>query len=558
MPLSHPCVNTKPDLTVMPKYLLTLLAALFLGASTFAQTRYDLQPVDEQDVCFLYAEFGLPNSNKVKVVVFTSYIYRYRWDFGYGHPSLTSDSWRTELTNAFSQKLDRITRDEHNTSAINSANQVMLKSNIGLEWAYKHSATADGTGPELYQSVTSATTFNLNVRNRLLKDYQAKGYKIFQVTFDEFYDDDTRALRLEQVHKLSSLDYETYRPGVIKALARQYQETSSSSVSTGSLTVSDSRSSNSNKKSTTRSNSNSSSGSDKDSEYWRVQAEMNRLQAESFEAEGERLYKLGTMFYGQALEKFQAAQRLNPTPRVQARINEINSYAAAAQAINAAGEGIEKGINNIDPEAKTRRMYSTINYTGLKGSYNKITNSDDQAPMGTFIGIQGHRVLISFEVRFGYLVSPVYEYSLERMDYYGRYQPISDKLKVRQTSIGGGLAGGLNIPLGNLLLYGMYGYDLMAIPLKTTVLTPDYKFEETPILPMGVSRITFGSVFRIPKTGIALGVLYNLNSVKGDEEGVGQLEHTKDTERNYSMGGTTDKVYKFNNLGVSFSWTLDK
>ena len=243
----------------MPKYLLTLLAALCIGAASFAQTRYDLQPVDEQDVCFLYAEFGLPNNDKLKIVVFTSYIYRYRWDYGYDHPALNTNSVRTMLTNAFHEKANRIKRDEHNTSATISANQVHLKSSIKVEWAFKSTGSAKGTGPELYQTVTSATTFNLNVRNRILKDYHDKGYKIYQTTLDDFYDDEIRELKLEEIHKLSSLDYETYRPGAMRELARQYQETSSYSGGGGSITITDSNKSSSGNKSNNKSNSNNKS-----------------------------------------------------------------------------------------------------------------------------------------------------------------------------------------------------------------------------------------------------------------------------------------------------------
>ena len=41
-----------------------------MGPLLFAQTIYDEQPRDKQETMFLFAEFGLPNNENVKAVVF--------------------------------------------------------------------------------------------------------------------------------------------------------------------------------------------------------------------------------------------------------------------------------------------------------------------------------------------------------------------------------------------------------------------------------------------------------------------------------------------------------
>lgn len=541
----------------MPKYLSVLLAGLLLSLASFAQTRYDEQPIDERDVCFQYAEFGLPNSDALKVVVFTSYIYRYKYDYGYDHPVLHPDSWRTMLTNAFRNKVKKIEADEYNTSATNQYNQVSYKPHSRIEWAYKNSVHANGTGPELYQTVTSATTFNANVRDRILSDYRAKGYYIFQVTFDDFYDDDIRKLRLEDIYKLSALEYETYRPGAIKALARRYQENSGGSVSYPALTIEDSGSSSTNKKSNSGSGSGSESKTDDDSEDWKLQAAINQMNAEALEAEGDRLYKLGTMFYMQALQKYQEAQRLYPTPRVQARVDEINAYVALGKAVNAMSEQIDKGVESLDPEKKTRNVFGFVNYTGLMGSYKKLSNPADQAPMEAFFGVTGHRILISFEVRMGYMVSPVYEYIVRTHDRnFGRDYFIEEKVRVQQSSLGLGMSGGLNLPLGSLVVYGLYGMDMMFGTLSQKVLTPGFSLDETPTYPWLINKWTLGTVYKIPKTGIGLGVQYNINSLKGEKDGASPIKYNKDPNGHYYLDHTTDEIYKFNNLGISFCWTL--
>lgn len=207
--------------TTTAKSFLILCFFIISGKSN-AQTKCEEQPVGERDVFFLYREFGLPNSSNLKVVVISSHIYRYKYNYGYNCPALI-DGVKVSLTNAFSDKTNEIENNEYNPAADNRFNQVM-KQNVKHEFAFSNGVEAKGTGPDLYLTVISATEYIKKVREKIISNYKDKGYKIFQVGFDEYFDDHLQQMKLEKIEKLSSLWIEEYRSGSIKAMAKPYQE----------------------------------------------------------------------------------------------------------------------------------------------------------------------------------------------------------------------------------------------------------------------------------------------------------------------------------------------
>lgn len=194
-------------------------------ANGYTQLIYEVQPVNERDVCFIYAELGLPNDDRLKVLVISSYIFRYKYTYGHDfrYPAYGSEQIRTSIMAAFRKKMDEIENSEYNTQLKNRYNQVGLMPHPEIEWAYSRGVYAEGTGPELYLSTPSATYYNFKVREKIISEYREKGYKIFQVSFDEHYED-MEDLQLEHVEKLSALVIAPYYQGSIRALARKYQE----------------------------------------------------------------------------------------------------------------------------------------------------------------------------------------------------------------------------------------------------------------------------------------------------------------------------------------------
>ena len=518
-----------------------------MGQLLFAQTIYDEQPGDKQETMFLFAEFGLPNTENVKAVVFTRYIYRYKYGYGYNEPALTVTSVRTMMTNAFTKKIEEIKQNEFNANAANYHNQVTGKKR-DLIYAVITTGAAFGNGPKPSGLYYSTTEHLLKSRDILLSEYRAKGYRIFQADFDEYFDTDIKALRLEKTNALSSVDYPYYNSGDIRNMARRYQENSNTTKSSGGIVI---------ESSDDKKNSSDHKATKKDDKDWALQVEMNRIQAEQLETEANRLYNMGTAFYMQALEKYNQAQKLYPTARVQARIDEINALAAVAQSVMAIGEGVEKGIESADPMKKTRRVYGFLSYTGLLGNYEQISNQGEHAPMSAQFGASMHRVFLSVELRFGYMVLPVYEYQVGGHNSSGNEVMYENYVQVKHTGATMGFSGGINIPFKNVLLYGMYGMDMAVFYAKSESLTSGFSLEDQEaFFPMGLTNWTIGANLNIPKTKLSIGLHYHLNNYKGEEDSYHSVTYENDPGQKLYLRKTTDQEYKFNQAGVSFMWRL--
>jgi hypothetical protein len=76
----------------------------------------------------------------------------------------------------------------------------------------------------IFLTTPSATILNSKIRDKVISTYQEKGYHIFQVDFQEYYDDIAKAFDLEHFEKLSPLRIETYYHGSIKAIAKPFRE----------------------------------------------------------------------------------------------------------------------------------------------------------------------------------------------------------------------------------------------------------------------------------------------------------------------------------------------
>lgn len=202
-----------------------LLLCLFISllSSVFVRAQETI-PIAERDVVFFYTEFGLPNEAEPKILVISSHIYRLAKASRY--VSSPASGFRTALNNAFWEKMETIRRNEYNSNSDLYPNQITTKSYVKQEWAYYHGkGSAEGTGPELYQSVSSATTFLVNVRDAVIDKYVNNGYSIFQVDFDEYIDEDTHdSFTIEKIEKLSPLRIAPYHIGSLRNIARPYQE----------------------------------------------------------------------------------------------------------------------------------------------------------------------------------------------------------------------------------------------------------------------------------------------------------------------------------------------
>lgn len=521
---------------------------IFFSANLIAQKKYIELPVNERDVFFLYSEFGLPNSSQLKVVVISSYIYRYKYNYGYDYPALV-DGVKAPLTNAFSEKMNEIVQHEFNIQATNRYNQVGIKNNIKLEFAFSDGIVAKGSGPELYLTMSSATEFIKRIRERIIKEYQNKGYTILQTGFDEYFDDHLTEMNLEKIEKLSPLMIGIYRTGDIKSMASKYQEGSERSGS-GGIVIED--------KSDNRYKSdNTSSTKKKDNTDWAALAAVKRMEAEAYEAEGDRLYKMGSLFYGQALEKYQQAQKALPNDRVQQKINGINNMYALGESLNQGLEKLEDASASIreslDDSGVPRFRGGMLLYSGLQSALNRFESKEGQIQPWQASLTYGFYRYLAVETGLYYAQSPNYEIHLTN-----QYESnTGETIQINNTHAGFHLSGGIAIPLKSFLLYAMYGWRLPLTNIEARVLTEGYEYptlKDDMLAFKFQPNARFGINYKIPKTRLAMGVHYMMNKMGGEkiiESQEGGFSRIKNGNQEYWTGKTVSDVYKFNTWGIS-------
>jgi hypothetical protein len=84
------------------------------------------------------------------------------------------------------------------------------------------------------------------------------------------------------------------------------------------------------------------------------------------------------------------------------------------------------------------------------------------------------------------------------------------------------------------------------------ILTQGYYVDETPTYPYLLTKLTFGTIVRIPHTRIGIGIQYNLNSITGEDDGASAIIDEKAPAEHYYLHSTTNEKYKYNNGGISF------
>lgn len=534
--------------------LLTVTVLLLLSARVFAQQE---GPVAERPAYFIYSA-GERTDKKLKVLLISTYIYRAK-NFAFPHDQIS-----TGMSLDFSKIILRIEREEkyfpadYDNIMFNPMKVSDIYGNF-QRWNITH---------QYYDGITqndNSLTALEKIRTALIKDYQQKGYSVYQVSFApeidganqtsySYYDAQTSTYKkfaFEQLSPLSPLWIPPFRTGNIRnVLAGLNTSTSQSSggIVIESKSTGKSQTSNSTSYSST---SSSASKSSDDPEKWKREADLKMWEAAALEAKGDTLYGMGALFYMQALDQYKAAFYTFPSARVQSKIDNINAMASLGKALREGMEKVDEGVERLDPHKKTRHIYGFVNYSGLLSSYDKIANPNDHTAMGAFLGVTGHRTFVSFEVRLGYMRAPAYEYNIMDIN----RQIVDGKVRIVQSSATLGMSGGVNIPIRNLVIYGLYGFDCM-LTTSQKILTSGYSLDETPTFPYLLTKFTFGTIYRIPRTKIGIGVQYNLNSISGEKDGASAIINDKAPQEHYYLHSTTNEKYKYNNAGVLIGVTL--
>lgn len=260
-----------------------LIAFCLFMATIFtvnAQKKGVIIPEDDRNTCFLYAEAESPVNPNVKILIVSSYIYRKKYKTTDASDKLSnaSSNYFDGITKPFLQKIEEIVTNER-VFVSGIAKDIVFDDQIAK--SFKSSVYADGHCPISADEqlkipqYTSTKLFSKACRNRLIRAKRDQGYRIFQVTFDEYYEtrdsydqlwtNEHHKQVVDQVEKISPLEVEPYRPGAIKNLPN-YKSIPSSNYKMPGLIVSSSSNdrSSSNSKSTSTSSSTTSTTSDND------------------------------------------------------------------------------------------------------------------------------------------------------------------------------------------------------------------------------------------------------------------------------------------------------
>ncbi|MFL5772963.1 MAG: hypothetical protein ACJ75F_07390 [Flavisolibacter sp.] len=534
----------------------TLIALLLFSISASAQ---NTPSPGTQPAYFIYAT-GERSDNKLKVMLISSHIF-----LGEDHV-LPQSNIEVALSLDFNRIEDKVEEDERYfpndydniTSFRNEVRDVHGTSlNWNLNWRnFDQVTTSD-----------NSLTAMEKIRTSVIEEYRVKGYKVYQVDFRPDYQGENssgykyyssaslsyKTYSIERVLPLSPLYIPYYRQGEIKSMLASIGSSLDSHGSSGSIVIED-------KKETQKNNvtEKQKEKEEDDPGKWERLAQEHMWESAAIETRADSMYKLGALFFPSALELYQQAYTLYPSPRVQMKIDNINGYMALGKAFNQLAEGVDNGVAKLDPEKKTRFMHMSITYSGMMGSYNKITNAQDQDPMSAFFSFTGHRTFFSIEFRFGYMETPVYEYNVAAHDLLTGMYLTGEKVKIQQQGAALGMSIGMNIPMKNLVAYAMYGADAILINAGSGIRSEGYSLDEQPTYPWATSRFTFGMTYHIPKTNVGFGVHYNLNTIQGDDDGASKVRNDHNPNENYYLKSTTSEKYKYNNAGISFSWGFNR
>src|SRR5690606_11557958 len=177
------------------------------------------------------------------------------------------------------------------------------------------------------------------IRRGIIDEHSAKGYKIYQVSFDPTYYENFMQYKngnwipYEYVKRsaISPLWISYYRQGEIRSMIESlggFEKAESSGL-------------------TVESKSKTTATTSEDSEKRKRMMELARFNAGLVESEANRLYDMGTLYYPKALEKYKEANSIFPSAHSQQRIEYIQSLYALGDALNSAGESIDNVVYNI-------------------------------------------------------------------------------------------------------------------------------------------------------------------------------------------------------------------
>lgn len=193
----------------MEKFSFFLLLVICLS---FHRGAGQVLPEGQRPVHFYYQEIGLVGKSEPRILLISSHIYRVRQQ--------TDVNLETILESTFSvgfyDLLDMIKYNERLTIPVE---KLGFKGEIHAhEWADYDGFESMATGPDLYRHYDHTTRHLHDVREKILADYRSKGYRIFQIDTRPYLDLGAHESLVEFVEKLSPLEVEVYRPGVIRSI----------------------------------------------------------------------------------------------------------------------------------------------------------------------------------------------------------------------------------------------------------------------------------------------------------------------------------------------------
>jgi hypothetical protein len=510
-------------------------------------------PVNEQWVYFPYA-VGERSDKKLQVMVIGTHLIRFK--------TLTNASnVNVEMSLDFGKIIDEIEKNEryHPNDYDNIgflSTQIEDLNGDYLKW---HGETIRANNLTTSDNTLSAME---KIRTKLIDSYKAKGYKVYQVDFNldmssyyKYYDISVptyKPLSFERLAPLSPLYVRVYPRGEIKNMLSQITQGGGYSGSSGLVIESKEEQ----KQSGTNKNNSGGASRKMTDEEIRIDISYRKTLAETAAAEGDRLYKMGTMFYPAALEKYKQAQANYYSSDVQRRIDEISSWVALGQSVNLLAQAADNLAAGVDPDKKTRWVYWSLIYGGLGGNYSKISNGANHQPIEGLFTLTGHRLFFSFEMRMGYYGSPVYEYAVT-VNASNPETPY--KVQTENGALGLGLSGGINIPLKSLVMYAMIGFDARMFNVSDKITPSQFSFAETPTaadFPSFDSRLSFGVCYKKPQSRVGITAQYVMHSIKGKEDDATPIRYSGNPSGKYYLNRTTDEKYQFSNFSVGLSFSL--
>ena len=533
-------------------YPVTLLISLLFFHSLLQAQPYTVA-VSEQPAYFVYAEASRTDG-RLKVLFISSHIIRMK---NSQLPGIDVDLYLD-----FDERVRDIPHDEmyYNNElkdiAIRKVNHQEIYGSSqkwNLNWNYYDRVnTGDNTLSALEK-----------IRENLIREYQSNGYLVYQLDFSpklnnglsyNYYNKNLGKYvnwEMERVSPLSPLWIPFYKKGEIKQLLAGLSDAVPESKGYITIESKDKKEDNN----TNKSNNHSGTTPKKeDHTDWAAVAAVKQMEADGYEAEGDRLSKMGTLFMMQALEKYRQAQVTSPSPRVQQKINGIESQLALAQAINKGLENMENGAENVrqtlDQSGIPRFRAGQFAYSGFATGGGKT--GAGLSPWSASASYGFYRIF-AMEAGLFYAQSPVY--SLYLVNSNG--DKVGKTINAYQRYAGISISGGLALPIKSNVLYALYGWNIPYGNLDAKGLNPEYEYPDAKknlnvFKFQGFAKLGFH--MRIPNTRIGLGVHYTLNTIKGDkivDEDSPYSEVREGTEK-YFVGGSELAKYTFNQFGVSF------